>query len=227
MALQEAKIAGFFDRNGIKFTQERKAILACAAGIKGHFDPESLYECLKDAGEKASRASVYRAIPILLKSGAIREAFRDKGGVKYEYSQGKSHHDHMECVRCGKVVEFHNEEIEKLQDSVGKKHGFVLTGHNLELKGLCKECSEKGENYMSPITDMKEGDTGNITGIEGAGRLKARLEAMGIRTGVRFRKISSLKSSGPVVFISGRTQIALGRSMAAKITVKKDKINEK
>ena len=220
--MMSEKIAGFFAQNGLKFTQERRAVLACAAGIKGHFDPESLYECLKEKGEKASRASVYRAIPILLKSGAIREAFRDKSGVKYEYAQGKSHHDHMECVKCGKVVEFHNEEIEKLQDSVGKKHGFVLTGHNLELKGLCKECSEKGEKSLSPITDMKEGDTGNITGIEGEGRLRARLEAMGIRAGVKVRKISSLKSSGPVVFISGRTQVALGRGMAAKIIVKKD-----
>jgi len=222
MAMLDEKLAGFLEKNGLKFTQERKAVLDCAAGIKGHFDPESLYECLKEKGDKASRASVYRALPILLKSGVIREAFRDKAGVKYEFSQGKSHHDHMECVRCGKVVEFHNAEIEKLQDSVGKKHGFVLTGHNLELKGLCRECAEKGENDKRPITALKEGDTGNITGIEGEGRLKARLEAMGIRTGVKVRKISSLKSGGPVVFISGRTQVALGRGMAAKIMVKKD-----
>lgn len=218
----EEKLMEFMGQNGLKFTQERKAVLACAAGIKGHFDPESLYECLKEKGEKASRASVYRSLPILVKSGVIREAFRDKTGVKYEYAQGKHHHDHMECVKCGKVVEFHNEEIEKLQDSVGKKYGFVLTGHNLELKGLCRECAARQEGGMSPITGMKEHETGSIQDIEGEGRLKARLEAMGIRIGAKVRKISGLNSRGPVVFVSGRTQIALGRSMAYKIKVKKE-----
>jgi Fur family transcriptional regulator, ferric uptake regulator len=227
MTVSEDNLSGFLRKNGLKFTQERKAVLTCAAGIKGHFDPESLYECLKNKGEKASRASVYRALPILLKSGVIQEAFRDKNGVKYEYTQGKSHHDHMECVRCGKIVEFHNEEIEKLQDSVGRRHGFVLTGHNLELKGLCRECHGKGANKMSPITYLKEGETGSITGIEGEGRLKSRLEAMGIRTGAQVRKISGLSGSGPVVFISGRTQVALGKSMASKIMIKKDYVNEK
>lgn len=80
---------------------------------------------------------------------------------------------------------------------------------------------------MSPITGLREGETGSIQAIEGEGRLKSRLEAMGIRIGAKVRKISSQKSRGPVVFISGRTEIALGKSMAAKIIVKGDKADEK
>ncbi len=130
----------YLGKNGLKLTQERKAIMSCVESIKGHFDPEMLYDSLKNRGRKASRASVYRAIPILVQSGLIREAFRDRSKVKYEYSAGKGHHDHMECVKCGKVIEFMSEEIEKLQDEISKKYGFILTGHSMELKGLCREC---------------------------------------------------------------------------------------
>lgn len=141
--MRENRLGEYLGKKGLKFTRERKAVLACVAGIKGHFDPEKLLYCLKSRGEKVSRASVYRSVPILMESGIIREAFRDKNGVKYEYAQGKGHHDHMECVKCGKVIEFMSEEIEKLQGAVSRKYGFVLTGHNMELKGLCRECYKK------------------------------------------------------------------------------------
>ena len=80
---------------------------------------------------------------------------------------------------------------------------------------------------MSPITALKSGNTGNIHSIEGEGMLKSRLEAMGIRIGAKVRKISAQKSRGPVVFISGRTQVALGKSMASKIMIKEDDANER
>lgn len=143
MEAKENRLGEYLGKNGLKYTGERKAVMACVSGIKGHFDIETVYLRLKNKGDKASRASVYRSIPILLKSGTIREAFRDKSGIKYEYSQGKGHHDHMECVKCGKVVEFMSEEIEKLQDAVSRKYGFVLTGHSMELKGLCRTCSKR------------------------------------------------------------------------------------
>jgi Fur family ferric uptake transcriptional regulator len=141
MSFYEEKVAEYLRKNGLKFTPERKAIMTYVSTIKGHFTPDDIYDCLKKANKKISRASIYRALPLLLKSGIVREAARDKSGAKYEYAAGKSHHDHMECVKCGKIVEFRNEEIEKLQDSVGRQYGFVLTGHRLELKGLCRECS--------------------------------------------------------------------------------------
>jgi Fur family ferric uptake transcriptional regulator len=146
MEMQEKRLRDYLKKNGLKCTRERKAVLACAAAIEGHFDPETLYLRLKNKGKKASRASVYRAIPILVKSGIIREAFRNKSVTKYEYAQGKGHHDHMECVKCGKVIEFMSEEIEKLQDAVSKKYGFMLTGHRMEMKGLCRECHIKSQN---------------------------------------------------------------------------------
>lgn len=143
MGVCEGKMADYLGKNGMKYTSARKAVLECVSGIKGHFDAEELYECLKKGKARVSRASIYRAVPIMLKSGVIREASRGKNGARYEYEAGKGHHDHMECASCGRLVEFHNEEIEKLQDVVSKRYGFVLTGHSLELKGLCRECSKK------------------------------------------------------------------------------------
>ena len=140
MGTHEQKLGEFLRSQGLKFTPERKAVLACVTGIKGHFDPESLVERLRQRHAKASRASVYRSMSLLIKSGVVREAFRDKSGVKYEYAQGKGHHDHMECVKCGKVIEFRCDEIEKSQEAISRRHGFILTGHSLELRGLCRDC---------------------------------------------------------------------------------------
>jgi Fe2+ transport system protein FeoA len=80
---------------------------------------------------------------------------------------------------------------------------------------------------MRPIAQMGEGKTGTIIEIEGGDRFKTRLEAMGIRIGNKIRKISSARGKGPIVFISGRTQLAIGRDMAAKLIVKEDAANEK
>lgn len=143
MRLTEERFLKYLSDNCLKLTQERKAIFEYVSSVKGHFHPDDLYGRFKNDKKKISLASVYRTIPILVKSGIIREATQGKEGTKYEFASGQDHHDHMECVKCGKIVEFRNDEIEKLQDSVGKKYDFVLTGHRLELKGLCKECSKK------------------------------------------------------------------------------------
>ena len=145
MTLQENRLSEYLGKNGLKNTRERNEILVCISAIEGHFDPESLYFKLKAEGRKVSRASVYRSMPIMLNCGMIREAFRDRNGVKYEYSEGRSHHDHMECIKCGSVIEFVNEEIERLQEIVSRNYGFTLIEHHLKLRGICRQCSDSND----------------------------------------------------------------------------------
>ena len=79
-------------------------------------------------------------LPLLVESGLIKEAIHYKERDFYEHILGHSHHDHIICIKCGRVIEFKEEKIEQLQDKVCKKYRFIPSEHHLEIKGYCKQC---------------------------------------------------------------------------------------
>lgn len=133
---------------GLKLTFERKHIFEEVAGLKHHFDADSLYERFKTKGLRISRDTVYRTIPLLLESGVIQKSVGEGKREFYEPTGSKGHHDHMVCVRCGKIIEFHCQEIEQMQEKVCRDHKFKLIFHDHRLFGECQNCSAgtKGKN---------------------------------------------------------------------------------
>ncbi|MEW6557694.1 MAG: Fur family transcriptional regulator [Elusimicrobiota bacterium] len=130
----------YLRKNGLRFTPERKAILEGVFALHKHFDVDELYEKLHYRHRHISRASIYRTLPFLVKSGLIKETLRCQGRSNYEHIFGHKHHDHLVCLKCGKVVEFVNDEIEKLQNDVCKEYNFQPVEHRLGIRGYCKEC---------------------------------------------------------------------------------------
>jgi Fur family ferric uptake transcriptional regulator len=124
----------------LKFTPERRAILEEVFSLHTHFDVETLFAKLHQKKANVSRATIYRMIPLLLDSGLVREAVRCKDMVVYEHVYGHRHHDHMVCIKCGKIIEFRNERIEELQNEVCRKHKFKPVEHRLGIRGYCKDC---------------------------------------------------------------------------------------
>ena len=124
---------------GLKFTFERRHIYEEVAGLKHHFDADSLYERFKSKGLRISRDTVYRTIPLLLESGVIQKSVGEGKREFYEPTS-KGHHDHMVCVRCGKIIEFQCEAIESMQEKVCKDHKFKMIFHDHRLFGECKDC---------------------------------------------------------------------------------------
>ena len=127
-------------KKGLKFTYERKTIFEEISKLKEHFDADSLYERFKKKGLRISRDTVYRTIPLLLESHVIQKSVGEGHRDFFERTSGKGHHDHILCVRCGKIIEFKCEEIEVLQDKICEKYGFELTFHDHRLFGYCKDC---------------------------------------------------------------------------------------
>jgi Fur family ferric uptake transcriptional regulator len=113
---EREKFSKFLEGRGLKFTLERKDILAAISSFHKHFDIEELYEKLRKQGKHLSRATIYRTLPLLVESDLIRETFRCQERVSYEHIFGHKHHDHMVCIKCGRIIEFRSEEIEKLQE---------------------------------------------------------------------------------------------------------------
>ena len=139
------KFKEYLKTRGLTFTTERRQILDAVFSIAGHFDVDQLYDELKKRGTRISRATIYRCIPLLIESGMIKEALRCQKNVRYEHVFGHEHHDHMVCLDCGRVIEFKDDRIEKLQDDVCRKYSFKSVDHRLGIRGYCKKCQSKGD----------------------------------------------------------------------------------
>jgi Fur family ferric uptake transcriptional regulator len=124
----------------LRLTAQRRRILEEIFEQDGHFDAEEFYEMFRAAGSDVSRATVYRTLGHLCGSGLLREVLRLHGRAHYEHVHGHEHHDHMVCVRCGKVIEFSDRRIEQLQDRVCRRQGFTPLEHRMSIGGICGAC---------------------------------------------------------------------------------------
>lgn len=125
---------------GLKTTLPRLRILAVLEeGSQRHFSAEDVYKALLDAGEDIAFATVYRVLTQFENAGLVLRHNFEGGRSVFELDRGK-HHDHMVCVKCNKVTEFFDEEIEERQNKIAEEHGFDLQDHSLYLYGLCSDC---------------------------------------------------------------------------------------
>jgi Fur family ferric uptake transcriptional regulator len=137
-----ARFKDYLRQQGLKSTEQRDAIAHAFFATQRHVSVEELYLEVKRRHPRIGYATVYRMLKLLTECGLAAERhFRD-GEARYE-SAAKRHHDHLICERCGKIVEFEEEQIEALQRDVARRSGFHLTGHKMELYGLCPACQSR------------------------------------------------------------------------------------
>ncbi len=131
-------------KNALKFTTQREAILSTLYNNPQHFTSENLYLLVKEKHPDLSIgiATVYRTLSLLEESGLVSSISLGTQGKKFEIAN-KPHHDHLICTVCGKIVEFENEQIERIQHQVAKENGFVLTDHLMQLYGVCSDCQKE------------------------------------------------------------------------------------
>lgn len=118
---------------GLKATLPRIRILQILEDSRQkHMSAEDVYKALIEAGEEVGLATIYRVLTQFEAAGLVMRHHFDSGHSVFEINEG-DHHDHMVCTQTGKVVEFRNEQIEKLQKEIADKHGFELVDHSLVL----------------------------------------------------------------------------------------------
>lgn len=117
---------------GMRMTEQRRVIARVLSSSKDHPDVEELYRRASKIDNRISIATIYRTVRLFEEAGILeRHDFRD-GRSRYE-TISEEHHDHLIDVNSGKVVEFHNEEIEELQRKIAKELGYKLVDHRMEL----------------------------------------------------------------------------------------------
>ncbi len=118
---------------GLKVTLPRVKILQMLeSSEQHHMSAEDVYKALMEAGDDVGLATVYRVLTQFESAGLVERHNFDGGHSVFEVARGE-HHDHMVCMDSGEVIEFHNEEIEKLQKQIAEQHGYELLDHSLVL----------------------------------------------------------------------------------------------
>ena len=123
---------------GVKLTGQRKIIARVMSEAEDHPDVNELYNRVKKIDSKISIATVYRTVKLFEEAGILAKHDFKGGKARYEETS-ESHHDHLIDVKTGEIIEFVDEEIEKLQKKVAEKYGYTLVDHKLELYGVKKK----------------------------------------------------------------------------------------
>ena len=135
----------YIARNGLKVTPQRMLIVEVFMGAGGHLTTEELYERVKATDPSVGQATVYRTMKLLCDSGLAKEVHFGDGVARYEQKYGSKHHDHLICEACGENIEVLDDEIERLQEDLARRHGYVLTSHRMYLFGVCGKCRSDGK----------------------------------------------------------------------------------
>jgi Fur family transcriptional regulator, ferric uptake regulator len=129
----------YLRKKGLKTTHQREAIVDAFLRTSGHVALEDLLIHARKKHPRVGLATVYRTVKLLEEAGIAAARQFGSGQTLYEVSEGRAHHDHLICDRCGYIMEFESDEIEQLQDSAARRFGFNVLRHRHELFGLCEK----------------------------------------------------------------------------------------
>jgi Fur family transcriptional regulator, ferric uptake regulator len=134
----------YLQSRGKRITQQRRVLVEEVFRRHDHFDAEDLILHLSRivGDRRVSRPTVYRTLAELVDAGLLRDMAL-AGRTVYEHDYGYPQHDHLHCQKCGKLIEFHSDEVAAIRDAVAREHQFHVSGHRLIISGVCSECRVK------------------------------------------------------------------------------------
>ena len=129
----------------VKLTRPREAIVRkiLSARAGDHFSADDLWEKLRRTHRGVSKATVYRTLNLLVEKKLVEPHDFGRGQTYYERMVERPHHDHLICIRCGRIIEFENPQIERLQEEIAKRQDFEIAYHSHKLFGSCRRCRQR------------------------------------------------------------------------------------
>ncbi len=183
--------------------------------VEGHLTTDYLKEKLNKKSVKVSIDQVEDVLDLLCRYGLAQKVQLNGKGPWYEHLHVGERHDHMLCMRCGKVVEFEHEELdEKIRDAA-REYGFEPISNKCTIYGVCPECSSKLGRSL-PLTMVSPGERVKITDFNGGTQIRKRLSDMGISIG---QEVEVLNKGGPLIVSVKGSRVALGKGLAQKVIV--------
>lgn len=145
---------------GLPVTQQREAIAEVVFTSTEHLSVEDIEGKLRSGGDRIGKATIYRTLEMLVKSGLVAEHDFGEGFNRYEHLFGQAPvHEHLVCTECGDITEIESRELVSLQEDVARRHGFQPSRYRLQIYGLCAECQAAGrelkwEGLTCPIETL-------------------------------------------------------------------------
>jgi Fur family ferric uptake transcriptional regulator len=132
-------------RSGYKLTPQRLAVITVISSTHDHLTPSAIYERVKQEYPTIGLVTIYRVLDVLTKIDLLCRVHAEDNCRSYLMRRPVGHHHHIICSDCGKVADFSDCNLDKLQEIISRATGFKIKGHLLEFDGLCRECSHKRE----------------------------------------------------------------------------------
>ncbi|MBA2458518.1 MAG: transcriptional repressor [Gemmatimonadales bacterium] len=124
-------------------TRQRDLVAQVVFLSEEHLSVDEILRLLKEQGEAVGTATVYRTLEVLVESGLVRAHDFGEGFRRYEAMPAQTHHEHLICDRCGRVVEFQNERLERMLPIIADEHGYQHQRHRVEIYGVCADCRRR------------------------------------------------------------------------------------
>lgn len=187
-----------------------------------HVSQEDIEHHFKKMDQGLASTEIKKALDLLEEYGFAEKKIFEPDQVLYEHLHLNEHHDHMYCLKCGKIIEFHSPEIEELQIVEAAKYGFHAFSHRMQIKGLCETCFGFVSQLLMPLSMVETGGVFKIKQIVTQGKnenngFTRHLMDMGLVKGITGEVIS--RGLGKIVVNIKGNRIALGRGQGQRILV--------
>jgi Fur family ferric uptake transcriptional regulator len=206
-----------FQQQGVDQFEIRFQVLEAFLKLEHHVTVREVIDCLKKDGIALEPEFVLDSMELLCRLGfANKISFQNKE-TQYEHRHLGLHHDHMVCTKCGRIIEFKDETIEKQQFKVADAYGFHMLQHKMEIYGICASCMAQRDSLVA-LTMAKQGEKLIVKEVAAGDKMQLRISSMGLKIGDVIEIVSS-GFGGQMVVAINENRLVLGRGMAEKIKV--------
>ena len=134
----------YLKEKGMLCSNQREQILATFIKTRNHPTVDDLYNTIRKKDPKIGLATVYRTIKAICDSGLAGEIDFGDGARRFEHKYKRHKHYHLICIKCGRIIEVKNPEIERLQKRLASQHDFSATKNTMKIFGVCSRCQGNG-----------------------------------------------------------------------------------
>ena len=206
-------------QEGVDELDKRFQILESFLKSENHETCQDISARLKQEGISMGPGFIAETMELLCRFGFARKLKFDDGPPRYEHRHLGLHHDHMVCTKCGNIIEFRDEALERQQVNLAAAYGFHMLQHKMEIYGICADCLEK-RSLLVPLSHTKQGEFLVIKGFEGGKNAQMRLVSMGLRIGDTIEVVST-QAGGQFVIALGESRFVVGQGLAQKVMVER------
>ncbi len=212
----------FLTTKGIDIEGAIEEIIRYFFAKDNHISYDDLAQFAIDKNLNIISEDIKKTLDLLVEYGFAEKKYFEEGKLLYEHLHLDEHHDHLYCIKCGRIEEFYSSGIEELQAVQAGKHGFHVFSHKLLIRGLCEQCFGKEADMLLPLAMVQTGGMFQIMQIGSGGnrkhsRFNKRIMDLGLIKGCNGEVISN--GIGGLVLNIGGSRIAIGKGQGMKIIV--------